>query len=83
MGSIGLAVGMIGAVVALRKAYTLGIASVVLMLVSIPLIAIHEPPMGPVGLALFIVAVLLFVRESMPAPAPAGAPVGQARPAAG
>ena len=83
VGSIGLAVGMIGAVVALRKAYTLGIASVVLMLVSIPLIAIHEPPMGPVGLALFIVAVLLFVRESMPAPAPAGAPVGQARPAAG
>jgi hypothetical protein len=33
------------------------------MLLAIPLIAIHEPPFGPIGLAMFIGAVLLLVRE--------------------
>lgn len=63
LGSIGLAVAIIGAAIALRAAYRLGRAPIVLMLLSIPLIALHEPPFGPVGLAMFIVAVLLFARQ--------------------
>jgi hypothetical protein len=39
------------------------------MLVALPLIVIHEPPFGPVGLGLFIVAVLLFVRQQASVPA--------------
>jgi hypothetical protein len=69
VGSIGLAVGMIGTAVALRRAYGFGWIPLVLMVISLPLIAIHEPPFGPVGLALFIVAVLLFVRRQASAPA--------------
>jgi hypothetical protein len=46
----------------------------VLMLLSIPLIAIHEPPFGPIGLAIFIGAVVLIVRQQASAP-PRGAPL--------
>jgi hypothetical protein len=63
LGSVGLAVAMIAATVALRAAYRLGWAPLALMLLSLPLIAIHEPPFGPIGLALFIVAVLVFARQ--------------------
>ena len=49
LGSIGLGVAMIGAAVALRRTYGLGWASLVLMVLAMPLIAIHEPPFGPVG----------------------------------
>jgi hypothetical protein len=40
------------------------------------LIAIHEPPFGPAGLTLFIIAVLLFARQQASAPAinPAAVP---------
>jgi hypothetical protein len=69
VGGVALAVGMIGAVVALRRAYGLGWAPLVLMLLATPLIAIHEPPFGPVGLGMFIVAALLFVRQQASAPA--------------
>ena len=75
IGSVGLAVGLIGAVVALRAAYRLGWIPLALMLLSLPLIAIHEPPFGPIGLALFIVAMLLFARQHAPAPAPSAPPV--------
>lgn len=34
-----------------------------LMLLSVPLVAIHEPPFGPVGLVIFILAALPVVRE--------------------
>jgi hypothetical protein len=67
VGSVGLAVGMVAAVIALRRAYRIGWIPVALMLVSLPLIAIHEPPFGPVGLGLFIVAVLVLARERAPA----------------
>jgi len=70
IGSIGLAVGMIGATVALRAAYRLGWVPLALMLLSLPLIAIHEPPFGPIGLALFIVAILLFARQQAAERAP-------------
>jgi hypothetical protein len=81
VGSVGLAVGMIGAAVALRRAYGLGWIPLVLMVLALPLIALHEPPFGPVGLALFIVAVLLFVRTQRAAPARSAPPVRQPAPA--
>lgn len=62
VGSLGLAAGMIGAVVALRGAYRFGWGPLALMLLAIPLIALHEPPFGPVGLGMFIVAFLLLRR---------------------
>jgi hypothetical protein len=66
LGSLGLGAAMIGAAVALRRAYRLGWAPIALMLLSTPLIAAHEPPYGPVGLAMFIAAVVLLVREQAP-----------------
>jgi hypothetical protein len=81
IGSVGLGVAMIGAAVALRAAYRLGWAPLVLMLLSLPLIAIHEPPFGPVGLAIFIGAVLLFVRQQAAVPARSAPPLDQAVPA--
>jgi hypothetical protein len=63
IGSIGLAVGMIAAAVGLRRAYRAGWLPLVLMLLALPLIAVHEPPFGPIGLALFIAAVLLLARQ--------------------
>jgi hypothetical protein len=81
VGSVGLAVGLIGAVVALRSAYRLGWIAAVLMLLSLPLIAIHEPPFGPVGLGLFVAAVLLFVRQQASAPKRSAPPLDQAVPA--
>lgn len=70
VGSIGLAVGIIGAAIALRAAYRTGWLPLGLMLLALPLIAIHEPPFGPVGLALFIVAVVLFARDQASDPGP-------------
>jgi hypothetical protein len=77
IGSIGLAVGMIGAVVALRAAYRLGWGPIVLMLLSLPLIAIHEPPFGPIGLAIFVAAVVLFARQQASAPERSTQPLSQ------
>ena len=70
VGSIGLAVAMIGAAVALRRAYRLGWAPLALMVLAIPLIALHEPPFGPVGLVMFVGAVLLIARSQASATAP-------------
>ena len=77
IGSLGLAAGIIGAAVALRRAYRLGWGALALMLLSLPLIAIHEPPWGPVGLALFILAVLLLVRQRASAPPQTAPPQSQ------
>ena len=74
VGTIGLAVAMISAALALRKAYHLGWAVPVLLMLAVPGIAIHEPPAGPIGLAMFIGAVLLLVRQREPTSAPATAP---------
>jgi hypothetical protein len=75
IGSVGLAFGLVGAVVALRGAYGLGKAPIALILLSLPLIALHEPPFGPVGLALFIGAVVLFARRQASAPVPIAPPL--------
>jgi hypothetical protein len=80
VGSVGLAVALIGAAVALRQAYRLGWAPLALMIVAIPLIAIHEPPFGPLGLVLFIGAVLLIVRQQASAPAPSPPAIDQPAP---
>lgn len=69
VGGAGLAVAMIGAAVALRRAYRVGWAPLMLWLLSMPLIAIHEPPYGPAGLAVFIVAALMVVRQQKALPA--------------
>ena len=61
---------MIGAAVALRRAYRLGWAPLALMVLAIPLIALHEPPFGPVGLVMFVGAVLLIARSQASATAP-------------
>jgi hypothetical protein len=81
VGSVGLAVGMIGAAIVLRRAYRLGWAPLVLMVVAIPLIAIHEPPPGPIGLVLFVAAVVLMVRSQAPAAAPSSPAVDRPVPA--
>jgi hypothetical protein len=81
IGSVGLAAAVIGAVVALRAAYRLGWAPIVLMLLALPLIAIHEPPFGPIGLGLFIAAILLFAREQSPTRAAGRTTLGQPVPA--
>jgi hypothetical protein len=84
LGSVGLAMALIGAAVALRGAYGLGWPALVLIVLSLPLIALHEPPFGPVGLTMFIAAVLLLVRQQAAVPARSAPPLDQlvaARPA--
>jgi hypothetical protein len=39
-------------------------APLVLLVVSAPLIAIHEPPLGPIGLVLFVAAVVTVARDA-------------------
>jgi hypothetical protein len=46
-----------------------------------PLIAIHEPPPGPIGLVLFVAAVVLIVRSRAPAAAPSAPAADQPVPA--
>jgi len=74
IGSIGLAVAVFAAALALRKAYHLSWAAPTLLILAAPGIAIHEPPAGPIGLAFFIGAVLLLVRDRGFASAPVAAP---------
>ena len=74
LGSIGLAAGLIGAAVALRRAYGLNLPACWLLILSIPFIALHEPPFGPIGLAMFIAAVVLLVRQIGAEPVPGTVP---------
>jgi hypothetical protein len=81
VGSLGLAAGMIGAAVALRRARRLGWPALALIVLAMPLIAIHEPPFGPVGLAMFVGAVLLLVRQQAAAPERSAPPLDRPVPA--
>jgi hypothetical protein len=74
-GTLGLIVALIAAGIALHRYAGAPQSVAVLLGLSGFLITAHPPPFGPTGLALFIAAVLLFVRSQSPAPAPA--PVGQ------
>ena len=69
IGSIGLIIALIAAGVALRRAGA-SLAVAALLGLSGFLITAHPPPFGPVGLAFFIAAVLLYVRAQSVAPAP-------------
>jgi hypothetical protein len=74
-GTLGLIVALIAAGIALHRSAGAPQSVAVLLGLSGFLITAHPPPFGPTGLALFIAAVLLFVRSQSAAPAPA--PVGQ------
>ena len=63
IGGLGLLVAMIAAGVALRRQAGAPSSVAVLLGLSGILIGAHPPPFGPIGLALFITAVLLFVRS--------------------
>jgi hypothetical protein len=73
IGSLAFIIAAIAAGVALRQRAGAPLAVAVLLGVSGFLITVHPPPYGPIGLALFIVAVLLFVRSRPGARSPAGA----------
>jgi hypothetical protein len=63
IGSMGLIVAAIAAGVALYRQAGAPVSVPVLLAISGLLITVHPPPYGPTGLALFIVAVLLYVRS--------------------
>ena len=63
IGSIGLIVAAIAAGVALYRHAGAPVYVPVLLSISGLLITVHPPPYGPTGLALFIVAVVLFTRS--------------------
>jgi hypothetical protein len=66
IGSLGLIVAAIAAGVALYRQAGAPVSVPVLLAASGLLITVHPPPYGPTGLALFIVAVLLYVRSQSP-----------------
>jgi hypothetical protein len=76
IGSVAFIIAMIAAGVALRRHAGAPLAVPILLGLSGFLITAHPPPFGPTGLALFIVAVLLFARSqsSTRAPAPVEQP---------
>jgi hypothetical protein len=74
---MGLIVAMIAAGVALYRHADAPVAVPVLLAISGLLITVHPPPYGPTGLALFIVAVLLYVRSRTGVRAPGA--LGQTR----
>jgi hypothetical protein len=63
IGSMGLIVAAIAAGIALYRQAGAPVSVPILLAISGVLITVHPPPYGPTGLALFIVAVLLFVRS--------------------
>jgi hypothetical protein len=71
IGSLALITAAIAAGVALRGHAGAPFSVAALLGISGFLITAHPPPFGPAGLALFIVAVLLFVRSRPEAPASA------------
>lgn len=74
LGSIGLVAAMIGAGHALHRRAGAPLSVWILFGLSGFLIAAHPPPFGPIGLALFIAGVLIFVRSQ--AAAEATGPLG-------
>jgi hypothetical protein len=70
IGSVAFITAAIAAGVALHRHAGAPLAVTVLLALSGFLITAHPPPFGPVGLALFIAAVLLLVRSQAARPAP-------------
>jgi hypothetical protein len=77
IGSLGLIVAAIAAGVALYRHAGAPVSVPVLLAISGLLITVHPPPYGPIGLGLFIIALLLYVRSQSAARAPA--PLGPPR----
>ena len=71
IGSLALITALIAAGVALHRHAGAPLSVPVLLGLSGFLITAHPPPYGPIGLALFIAAVLLFMRSQAAGPAPA------------
>jgi hypothetical protein len=63
LGSLGLIVAAIAAGIALYRHAGAPISVPVLLAIAGLLITVHPPPYGPIGLALFIVAVLIYQRS--------------------
>jgi hypothetical protein len=78
IGGLALLTAMIAAGVALRSRAGAPLSVPILLGLSGVLIGAHPPPYGPIGLGLFIIAVLLFLRSQSRGPAPAA--LGQAGP---
>jgi hypothetical protein len=70
IGSVAFITAAIAAGVALHREAGAPLAVALLLGVSGFLITAHPPPYGPIGLALFIAAVLVFVRSQAARPAP-------------
>jgi hypothetical protein len=77
-GSVALIVALIAAGVALRRDAGAPRSVAILLGLSGFLITAHPPPFGPIGLVLFIAAVLLYARSQ--AAEPTREPLGQPRP---
>ena len=71
IGNVALVTAMITAGVALRGRAGAPLSVPILLGLSAFLISAHPPPFGPTGLALFILAVLLFLRSQSSAATPA------------
>jgi hypothetical protein len=69
LGSLGLIVALISAGIALKREAGAPTSVAVLLGLSGLLITAHPPPYGPVGLALFIAAVVLLTRTRSAVPA--------------
>jgi hypothetical protein len=74
IGSLSLLIAFLAAGIALYRRARTPIAVPILLGLSAPLVAMHPPPFGPIGLVLFTAAVLVAVRARSPARAPALAP---------
>ena len=79
-GSLALAGGVVAAGLALRHARAVSRTALTLLLLAAPLITIHVPPFGPVGLTFFVLAVLLSRQSLLHEAAPTRQPTLTARP---
>ncbi len=77
IGSIAFITAAIAAGIALRRNAGAPVSVAVLLGLAGFLITAHPPPFGPTGLALFVAAVVLYVRSG--STAPAAAPLGPPR----
>jgi hypothetical protein len=75
LGSMGLIVAAIAAGVALYRHAGAPVSVAVLLGISGFLITVHPPPYGPIGLVIFVVAVVILIRSR--SAGPATAPLGQ------
>jgi hypothetical protein len=66
VAAVSCGVVIVAAAFALHRSGRIGGPMVVAFVVAAPLVAIHAPPFGPVGLALFVVAATTALRHRVP-----------------